>query len=122
MEASIGRSGFYLNGTMSTDHKFIRVRLIIGGPQAGAYFALLHQKRGPIEAEVGCQLSWQEQPDTQRSTVAVQRDADPTDRDDWPAQHRWLGDTFEKLDAAFRSRVKDLDANDYVPDEEDEGE
>ncbi len=43
-------------------------------------------------------------------------------KDDWPKQHAWLAEKLEAFHKAFSKRVKELDADEYQPDDEPEPE
>ena len=38
-------------------------------------------------------------------------------RHDWPNQFKWMTETLEKFDEAFRARLQDLVLSDWVPDD-----
>ena len=47
-------------------------------------------------------------------------DVDTTNEAGWPSQHAWIADQLEKFDKAFRQRVKNLDASDWVSEEQED--
>jgi hypothetical protein len=117
---SIGRSGFGLSTTVNTSKNRIGVELYLNNEQAKPYFHLLRDEKTEIEAEIGAVLDWQELPNRQASRVALFKDdVDTTNEADWPSQHAWIADHLQKFDKAFRQRVKNLDASDWVSDEQE---
>jgi hypothetical protein len=64
-------------------------------------------------------MNWQGLPNRQASRVALFKDdVDTVNEADWPSQHAWIANHLEKFDRAFRQRVKNLDASDWVSDEQ----
>jgi hypothetical protein len=47
---------------------------------------------------------------------------DLENRQDWNRQHEWLCDKLEVFHKVFSPRVKTLDVNDYIPDENETAE
>jgi hypothetical protein len=37
---------------------------------------------------------------------------------EWLSQHTWIADQLEKFERAFRERIKNLDASDWVLEEQ----
>ena len=89
----------------------IRVEAILYGDQSEAWYGKLGAKRDGIESALGDRTTWYEADETgMRSRIYVSKDADITDRDDWPNQHRWLLEWLQKFDDVFRPLVQNLDA------------
>lgn len=78
------------------------------GRGAKEFYAELEREREDIEKEIGMKLDWEPRPNGVESWVLVRRDADPTDRLDWSAQHYWLGETLEAFHRAFEPRIRRL--------------
>ena len=51
-----------------------------------------------------------------------QRGPDLEDRQDWDRQHLWLCGQLETFHKVFSPRVKELDAGDYLPEEDETAE
>ena len=109
---AIGRSGFYLNALVNTVNKRIGVGLVIDHPStAKAYFNLLQEQKGEIEDEIGTALQWLEKPQYRASRIEVFREnTDPSSKEDWPAQHKWLLETLEAFHKAFSQRIRQMTA------------
>ena len=114
---SLGRTGFHLEAVLNPQAGQIRVELRLTGPDSKAHFGLLASMKDAIEREIDSTLDWAEQPSTKVSRVILPRDADPDDENDWPNQVRWIAETFEKFDRAFRHRVRDINAADWRGDD-----
>ena len=118
---AIGRSKFKLDAVMNSQKHFIQAGLYISASDAAAYFELLRQDQAEIEGEFGSPLDWRELPNKKASRIVFRKsDVDPTDRDDWQAQHTWFRETLEKLDRVFRPRVGALDLDDLQREEDEE--
>ena len=60
-------------------------------------------------------------PDRKRSRIATYKDNTDTDNSaDWPNQHAWMADILNRFDKTFRPRIKNLDASEWLPEEEDD--
>lgn len=112
------KTGFHLEATLSPQVGQIRVELRLKGPDAKAHFALLAGMKEAIETEIGAQLEWSRQPNNNVSRIILNRKGDPTDESAWPELVEWTAETLEKFDAAFRERVKSLNAADWQSDDE----
>ena len=99
----LGRTGFYLYGTVSTwsdtgDHE-LRADLVINGPDAAYYYDLLSAAREEIEEEFGSDLTWQNPDNTAQRKICARTSADFNDPDRRTQQYQWL---LEKLEAVHR--------------------
>jgi hypothetical protein len=106
---AIGRAGFGINATMSTEKRRVGVELSISDdPSKVAFRALLAQKE-EIEAEFGESLEWQELPGRKSSRVAVFKlGVDPTQEEQYSDLHRWMLEKMDRFRAVFASRVRAL--------------
>ena len=104
----IGHSDFNLSANIDTRKNLIRVLLNIKGSQAKSHFQQLQQDQPAIAAEIHEPLEWRELPNRKSCQIMVTRPADPTQRDDWPAQHTWLREQLEALYCAFYPRVRQV--------------
>ena len=115
---SIGRSYMNLTATLHTRDNWINAQFTVTGPDAKAFFGLLKHQKEQIEQQVESLLIWDEQPNRAERRIQIMlRDTDPTDRFDWPRQHRWLAEQLEALYRVFAPRVKGLNAAQYVEDQ-----
>lgn len=113
----IGRDNFRLIAFVNTREKRIGAGLVLFGPDSKAYFHLLQQDRDAIEAALGSALDWRENPDIKESHLYIHaRDMDPTIRERWPEQHKWMKENLEILKRIFAPRVKLLNASEYRPE------
>lgn len=118
----IGRSGFSLNAVMIRPKKQIRAELYISGDSAKAFFNLLKQQKEMIETEIGYELEWEELPSRRDCWIASYlRDVDAESESDWPRQHAWLTKQLNDMHRIFARRVRALNANDWRPENPDDG-
>ena len=123
MSLAVGRSGSRLSAKVNTRDHRLRIELILADrDEARPLFHLLEEERSAIEEEVGMELEWLPKPDKKRCVVAHGWDADPTDRDDWPSQHRRMTELLEAFHRAFSPRLKRLDPSEWSPDGDPERE
>jgi len=106
---ALGRSGYHLSAIADTFGDRIGLRVYMRG-MYGAEQALeqLLQQKAQIEAEVGCALEWNPNPETTDKIISVHREADLRQRENWPEYHAWLLSHIISFKAAFGPRVKQL--------------
>lgn len=115
---AIGRSGFHLGAILNSREGRIGVELYLGDDNAKAYFHLLVRDREKIEDELGFSPEWMELPHRRACRIIRFRDGfDLANRAQWPDGHRWMIETLEAFNRAFRDRIRMLDAADYQPDQ-----
>lgn len=118
MPFAIGRTDFRTEARFSTLKGHLQVALIIQGQNSQAHFKLLEQEKGEIEKELDESLVWQPREPGRHNVISITKsDVDPADELDRVNQMEWLSDMLERFDNAFRPRVKNLDASDWVPDD-----
>lgn len=119
MNYAIGRSGFRLAAVMLRQKSQIRAELYIAGDDAKAFIHMLKEQKDTIERELGYPLEWEELPTRRDSRVGAYLDnVNPEDREDWPRQHQWLAEKLNDLHRVFYTRVKQLYADDWRPEED----
>jgi len=118
---SIGRSDIGLITFVKTRDRQIGVGLICRRENAKPHFGLLQEQKDEIEAEIGSPLMWRKLPKKKESQIVLPREnTDPADKTTWPEQHKWLAENLRAFHKIFRSRVKSLNADDYVAEEPSE--
>lgn len=116
---AIGRSKFHLAAVQNTREKRIGVLLVLKGANAKAHFKLLQADKVIIEQDAKTEFEWRELLEKKESRIELQLEgADPTNRADWPRQHKWLKDTLDLFQQVFASRVKLLDVDTNAPEAE----
>lgn len=116
MNTSIGRAGFLLGGLLNTAARRIGVELYINAPEALAFFKLLEQQKGTIEAELGETLEWLELPNRKACRIVFYKQpVEPLQQDQWPAHMAWMRTILEKFNTCFGPRIKALNADEWKP-------
>jgi hypothetical protein len=119
MSFAVGRSGCHLSANVNTQAPRVRILLYLKKRAEGdALFHLLKEEHDAIEAEIGENLDWLPRPNKKSCFVQLEWDADPTDRDDWPNQHRRMTELLDAFHRAFSPRLKQLDPDDWVPSDQ----
>ena len=123
MPFAVGRSNFSLSASTSVKGQWVCVSLTLTGKDGKDHFYLLERDKAGIEEEVGAELKWGGKYVQKQSYISFyQRGVDLEDRQDWNKQHRWLCEQLETFYRVFSPRVEALDANDYIPDENETAE
>lgn len=118
---SVGRSGFLLGALIHSREEYIAVELYIDGEDAKAHFHLLKDEREQIEEDIQQKLEWRELPSKRACRVLLRQfKVDFTNKGEWPQQHEWLQTNIEMFHKAFASRIKTLNAEDYIPTDDTE--
>jgi len=106
----IGRGGMKLQFKVSVQDNFATAQLVIDdNPEA---FEALREDTNMIESHIRGDVEWHTIEDSpnrsNRSRVAVTRDIDLEDKDQWPTYHDWLLQRGTELHEAFSDRVRKL--------------
>lgn len=116
MNIAIGSSKAYLSAAVTTwDSETntkgveIRIDLLMGTDYSKSHFRQLHAQKEAIEREVGLPLKWHNPENKKVCRIYLRNQVDFRDRDQWPAQHRWLVDTALMFKKIFAERVKNLE-------------
>src|SRR6185437_16017903 len=118
---SIGRSGFGLSVTISTEKDRAGVELYITNDVDKVAFNGLQAQMVEIEKEFGEPLDWQELPGRKASRIALFKyNADPSDKSQYPALHTWMLAKMDRFKKVFAARVKNLSLSSSSEAEEGE--
>lgn len=109
---ALGRSNFWLSTICLVRDSGLAVKLMIGGPDARAYFKRIEARKAAIEADIGSQLEWYAPENVKRCAVILHRDADPSDRTKWPELMAWQAEILERFYHVMRPIVMSLELND----------
>jgi hypothetical protein len=101
-----GRAHIALTALVAKNGR-IGCELYIGHSQADAIFQQLHNAKDAIEAELG-ELEWQPLPEKKSSRIAVYRQAEIENRQEWPVLFEWLLERAEAFKTTFAPRVKQM--------------
>ncbi|MGH2497251.1 MAG: DUF4268 domain-containing protein [Ktedonobacteraceae bacterium] len=118
MDFYIGRVGFTLQAFINMHEKRIGVDLMLHGNDVKARFRLLQEERQVIEEQLATLLEWAENPEKVQSYVYLhRRDMDPTIKEQWPEQYKWLCEKLEAFKRVLGSKIRNLDASRYQVEE-----
>ena len=121
LQFSIGRTTFTVQAWAASTNGEIGIRLYMAGNFSKAHYHLLKEQQEEIHNEFGETLAWNELPMSERSRISLSKqNTDPSDEDDWPHQYEWLATRLERFDQVFRSRITALNAEDWIPENDDE--
>ena len=117
---AVGRSFFSLVPWNGMRDNRSGVYLQLTGPHAKAHFGLIQQQYASLVDEKLSPLgsvNWRPLPDAKESQIAlVLSPTTPSKPDTWSDLNKWMANALETMHALFRPIVKDLNAEEYVPD------
>lgn len=109
LSVGTGMSGCIYSLVLRKDQ--VRVELVIQRPQKDTnewVFDQLLTLREALEAKIGCALDWRRQEASKKCTIAMVRDVDGFDAENWPDITKWLADGVAKFEAAFAEPISML--------------
>lgn len=100
----------YIEASVNLQDRFIEIACCgRGGPSNGQVFHYFLEHKRTIERDIGHSLQWDELPDRRGSRISFRKtDVSPTNRDDWPTQHRWMAEQLEAFYKGFSAPSKEL--------------
>ena len=110
-DVALGRSHFVLSNIANTYENRIGVRVYIGNKVAEKALPLLETQKEEIEAELETKLEWNPNPDNRDKTIAIYRDANLQNRDEWAEPIDWMVKMVQRFRKTFMPRIKNLDLN-----------
>lgn len=109
LSVGTGMSGCIYSLVLRKDQ--VRVELVIQRPQKDTnewVFDQLLTLREALEAKIGCALDWRRQEASKKRAIAMVRDVDGFDAENWPDITKWLADGVAKFEAAFAEPISML--------------
>lgn len=114
----IGRSGIRLGALLSAQRSTIGIELYLSDENAQNYFHELEAMKHEIETDLGFSPQWKSLPNKQASRILFVRENSPLeDPTRWPEYRKWMTETLEAFNRAFRERVKKLEGISYLDEE-----
>lgn len=121
IQLGIGKTNFHLMVFLTPSESKIGIWLNISGDDATAHFYLLKEQQTEIHTNMGEELEWIELPDNERNRICLHKvDTDPLDENDWDHQYEWFTDKLELFNKVFRERIRELDAADWIAEDDKE--
>jgi len=109
MNYPIGRTGFVLAVSISTQKNLISAGLYLMGDQAINHFEQLKSFKEEIKKEVGDNLDWIEKPENKTRAIDLTlNNIEFTNKDKWKTYFVWVDQKLNLLDKVFRNRIKYL--------------
>ena len=117
MRFNSGGNNTNFNAKINFRDNWIQVDLYLKRETSEAYFHLLEEQRDQIESELGYALNWEDWPNGKSRGVLIRKEIDTNDPAQWEACSSWLIKNLISFGNVFKSRIKDLDANEWQPEE-----
>ena len=118
---AIGKDRCMLMATVHFKANRIGVELLLEGDDSKKHFALLLKDKDEIELELDRTIEWSNKSGQKQCSIgkSVRDNCDLMSRDNWPDYLNWMCEELENLYRVFATRIKNLDASDYIPGETD---
>jgi len=110
-DVAVGRSNFVLSNIANTSEGRVGVRLYMSHRVADKAISQLMEQKEEIERELGIELLWNPHPEKSDKIIAVYRNADIWNREEWDIYIAWLVDMVSKFRKVFMPRIKMLNIN-----------
>ena len=108
---AIGRSYCNLYAYANTQEYRIGVTILLAGKTGNTFFNQLRKQEAEISSAIGEAVLWDEKPGRAECTIRLEwSSCSLADRSAWKTQHEWLYARLELLDRVFRERIRNLDA------------
>ena len=105
---SIGASACGLNTAMNARDGSIRVEVYFNGEQGVERFEAMRERKEQIEGALGYSLGWDYKEGRQGCRIEIAKSCDPTDKNDWGAQHDWIIRKRIEMENVFRPLIKEI--------------
>ena len=102
----IGRSGFWMDATMTPSTGEVSVQLVIHTASPKADFLQLLSQWASIEQEAHEQFEWREAPEKVQKRIVLRRSANPENEGTWPELLDWLVAKLELVHNVFGPKIK----------------
>ncbi|WP_380057508.1 DUF4268 domain-containing protein [Falsihalocynthiibacter sp. SS001] len=107
MDYSVGKTGFILRATISTQNNRVGVGLYIQHPDAQIMFDQMLEFRDEVEGTLSFALDWDPLPGKQACKISTEFDVpEAADKSAWPELQTWVVDTLEEMHRCFAPKVK----------------
>lgn len=108
----VGWHDFHLKAYFSRAKNNAAAWVACRGENGWNNFLTIKQSADQIEHDCGGRIAWWETPDQNRGSFALTfSDFDPTNRDDWARQHRFLADALKTLHRVATPFVQSLQSS-----------
>lgn len=107
-DVPLGRSHIFLSNIANTWENRIGVRVYIGNKIADWALPQLEAQKEEIEKEIGLKLEWNPNPDNRDKVIAITKDVNLQNREEWDASITWLVDMVMRFRKTFMPRVQNL--------------
>ena len=107
-DVALGRSNIVLSNVANTYENRVGVRVYISNKIADWALPQLEEQKDEIEAEIGTKLQWNPNPDNRDKIIAINKDMNLQNREEWDVSIEWLVDMVGRFRKTFVPRVKKL--------------
>ncbi len=107
--AAMGRSDTRLQSFLNTRENRLGVLLVLTGKNSKSHYKLLFNQREIIEKQIGGSLDWFENPESQSSTLRIQRmNIEKNNREKWADYYSWMLKMLETFQTVFKPYIQRL--------------
>jgi len=107
-DVRIGRSNILLSNTCSPQKNMVGVRLYIRSNVVDVYYPALEAKKDEINKALGCEPTWNPNPDARDKTIAISYNTDLSDPEKREDALNWLVEQTLVFHRVFSKEVKTI--------------
>uniref|UniRef100_UPI00404B8FC6 DUF4268 domain-containing protein n=1 Tax=Gelidibacter sp. TaxID=2018083 RepID=UPI00404B8FC6 len=105
-DVALGKSGIHLSNIFNTDRSEIGIRVYIGSKNVEEWLPYFESQKQQIESAIGQPLVWNPNPDNKDKIIALFRQFELHDKENWDEAIDWLADYTMKFRKAFAKAIR----------------
>ncbi|WP_299768216.1 DUF4268 domain-containing protein [uncultured Dokdonia sp.] len=103
----LGKSGIHLSNTFNTDRNEIGIRIYISSKNVEEWLPYFEKEKFHIESVIGDELLWNPNPKNKDKIIALYKQFNLNDKDNWDEAIDWMADKTIILRKVFMDLIKD---------------
>ncbi|MEM5566935.1 DUF4268 domain-containing protein [Psychroserpens sp. AS72] len=105
-DVALGKSGVHLSNIFNVSKNELGIRVYISGKNVEEWLPYFEEHKEKVESIIGTQLVWNPNPDNKDQTIALYRQFQLNDRDNWDEAIEWLADKTIKFRTVFMELIR----------------
>jgi hypothetical protein len=105
-DVALGKSGLNLSNIFNVNKSELGIRVYIAGKNVEEWLPYFEEHKEKIESAIGTPLVWNPNPDNKDKTIALYRQFQLNDRDNWEEAIEWLAEKTIKFRTVFIDLIR----------------